>query len=98
MTSFHAHTRTQMGTCARATRPHTHARAQRCNQNRNTNDEYQLKGAWITQKDLFTVYVSVVRSVLEYACPVLHTNLPRYLSDSVEMMQKVALKCIFQLN
>ena len=41
------------------------------------------------------VYVSVVRPVLEYACPVLHINLPQYLSDNIEVIQKRALKCIF---
>ena len=56
---------------------------------------YQLKRAGITQKDLVSVYVSVVRPVLEYACPVWHTNLPQYLSDSIEVIQKRALKCIF---
>ena len=35
---------------------------------------YQLKRAGITQKDLVSVYVNVVRPVLEYACPVCHTN------------------------
>ena len=42
----------------------------------------------ITQKDLVSVYVSVVRPVLEYACPVWHTNLPQYLSDNIEVIQK----------
>ncbi|KAK2189135.1 hypothetical protein NP493_115g15040 [Ridgeia piscesae] len=56
---------------------------------------YQLKRAGITQKDLVNVYVSVVRLVLEYACPVWHTNLPQYLSDNIEVIQKRALKCIF---
>ena len=56
---------------------------------------YQLKRAGITQKDLVSVYVSVVRLVLEYACPVWHTNLPQYLSDNIEVIQKGALKCIF---
>ena len=56
---------------------------------------YQLKRAGITQKDLVSVYVSVVRPVLEYACPVWHTNLPQYLSDNIEVIQKRALKCIF---
>ena len=59
---------------------------------------YQLKRAGITQKDLVTVYISVVRLVLGYACPVLHTNLPRYLSDSIKMIQKMALKFFFQFN
>ena len=56
---------------------------------------YRLKRAGITQKDLVSVYVSVVRPVLEYACPVWHTNLPQYLSDNIEVIQKRALKCIF---
>lgn len=56
---------------------------------------YQLKRVGISQNDLVTIYVSVVRPVLEYACPVWHTNLPQYLSDSIEMIQKRALKCIF---
>ena len=56
---------------------------------------YQLKRAGISQTDLVTVYVSVVRPVLEYACPVWHTNLPKYLSDNIEMIQKRALKSIF---
>ena len=56
---------------------------------------YQLKRAGIRQTDLFNVYVSVVRPVLENACPVWHTNLPKYLSDNIEMIQKRALKFIF---
>ena len=56
---------------------------------------YQLKRAEITQKDLVSVHVSVVRPVLEYACPVWHTVLPPYLSDNIEVIQKRALKCIF---
>ena len=55
---------------------------------------YQLKRAGITQKDLVSVYVSVVRLVLEYACPVWHTNLP-HLPDNIEVIQKRSLKCIF---
>ena len=51
---------------------------------------YQLKRAGITQKDLVSIilYVSVVIPVLEYACPVWHTNLPQYLSDNIEVIQK----------
>ena len=49
---------------------------------------YQLKRAGITQKDLVNVYVSVKRPVLEYACPVWHTNLRQYLSDNIEVIQK----------
>ena len=56
---------------------------------------YQLKRAGISQLDLVTVYISVVRPVLEYACPVWHKNVPKYLSDSIELIQTRALKSIF---
>ena len=57
---------------------------------------YQLKRAWITQKDLVSVYVNVVRPVLEYACLVWHTNLPQYLSDNIDVIKR-AIKCIFHV-
>ena len=41
---------------------------------------YQLKRAGVNEADLFTIYISVVRPVVEYACPVWHTNFPIYLS------------------
>ena len=53
---------------------------------------YQLKRAGISQHDMVIVYISIVRPVLEYACSVWHTNLPIYLSDSIEMIQKRALR------
>ena len=56
---------------------------------------YQLKRDGISQLDLVTLYISVVRAVLEYACPVWHTNLPKYLSDSVDLIQTRALTSIF---
>ena len=43
----------------------------------------------------FRVYVSVIRPVLEYACPVWHTSLPMYLSDHIETIQKRCLRTIF---
>ena len=56
---------------------------------------YQLKRAGVTQGDLLKIYLSVVRPVLEYACPVWSTNLPKYLSNKIEMIQKRALKAIY---
>ena len=56
---------------------------------------YQLKRPGVNQVDLVTVYISVVRPVVEYACPVWHTNLPIYLSDNIEMIQKRAMSTIF---
>ena len=56
---------------------------------------YQLKRAGITQKDLVSVYIIVVRPLLEYTCHVWQTNLPQYLSDHVEVIQKRALNVFF---
>ena len=56
---------------------------------------YQMKRSGISQSDLITVYISVVRPVLEYACPVWHINLPSYLSDNIEIIQKRVFKSIF---
>ena len=44
---------------------------------------YQLKRAGISQLDLVKIYDSVIRPILEYACPVSSTNLPKYLSDAI---------------
>ena len=57
---------------------------------------YQLKRAEIGQHDIVTIYISGIRPVLEYACPVWHrsTNPNRHLTESIETVQKRALKCI----
>ena len=59
---------------------------------------YQSKRAEIGQHDLVTIYVIVIRPVLEYACPVWHTNLNKYLTESIETVQKRALTCIYPGN
>ena len=64
---------------------------------------YQLKRAGIGQHDLVTIYIYVsviiiIRPVLEYACPVWHTNLNRHLTESIEIVQKRALNCIYPGN
>ena len=41
------------------------------------------------------VYFALIRSVLEYCCPVWHNALPVKLSDSIERVQKRALRIIF---
>ena len=56
---------------------------------------YQLKRAGVNQADLVTIYISVVRPVVEYTCPVWSTNLPVYLSDNIEMIQKRTVRAIF---
>ena len=55
---------------------------------------YQLKRAGISQNDLVKIYVSIIRPVLEYACPLWSTSLPTYLSDAIEMIQKRVLRSI----
>ena len=57
---------------------------------------YPLKRAGISQSDLVTVYLSVVRPVLEYACREWHTHLQQYLTDNIETIQKRTLQCIFR--
>ena len=53
-----------------------------------------LKSAGPPKQDLIDTYVSLVRPVLEYACPVWHTSLPQYLHDDIECVQKRALTII----
>ena len=55
----------------------------------------QLKRAGISSSDLVLFYCSVIRSVLEYTCQVFHCNLPLYLSDEIERIQRRALNTIF---
>ena len=56
---------------------------------------YQLKRASIGQCDLARIYISVIRPVVEYVCPAWHTNLPKYLSDNIELIKKRCRKTIF---
>ncbi|XP_068671127.1 uncharacterized protein [Montipora foliosa] len=46
-------------------------------------------------KDLIIFYITFIRSLLEYACPVFHRALPGYLSDDLERLQRRALRIIF---
>ena len=53
-----------------------------------------LKRSGVQPSDLKAVYCSFIRPVLEYACPVWHTSLPKFLTDEFEHIQKRALKII----
>ena len=55
---------------------------------------YQLKRAGISQHYLVKINVSIIRPVLEYACPVWSASLPKYLPDAIEMIQKRVLRSI----
>ena len=52
-----------------------------------------LIGGLLTIMQLEQVYCSIVRSVLEYACPV-WAALPKYLGDAIESVQKRALRIV----
>ncbi len=55
---------------------------------------YQLKRAGIAQHDLVRVYVSVIRPILEYACPVWHMSLPSYLTQHRNGPKKSPEVCV----
>ena len=52
-----------------------------------------LKKCGVPTSDLITVYCSLIRSVIEYASAVF-ANLPKYLSNALEGVQKRALRII----
>jgi len=45
--------------------------------------------------DIVCVFTSIIRSVLEYACPVWHPGLTKKLSEDIECVQKRCLKLLF---
>ena len=55
----------------------------------------QLKRSQVTPEELILFYITCIRSILEYACPVFHRALPGYLSKELERLQKRALRIIY---
>ena len=55
----------------------------------------QLKRAGIAHSVFASFYCSVIRSILENACQVFHCNLPLYLSEEIERIQRRASRVIF---
>ena len=56
---------------------------------------YQLARTGIPQRDIVIVYISIIRSVLEYACAVWHCGLTGTQSDDIERVQRRCLKIIY---
>jgi len=56
----------------------------------------QLARSGAPQEDLLCFYCTVVRPVLEYACPVWHSSLTVAQSDAIELIQKRALRLIYK--
>ena len=55
----------------------------------------QLKRANIPAKDLLIFYLTCIRPVTEYACPVFHNAQTAYLSAELKQLQKPAMRVIF---
>ena len=55
----------------------------------------QLKRAKIPIQELITFYITCIRSVLDYAVPVFHYSLPKYLSQDLERVQKRVFGIIY---
>ena len=55
----------------------------------------QLKRAQVRSDDLVAYYRGYIRSSLNYACPVFHCALSKYLQAELERVQKRVLSCIF---
>ena len=61
----------------------------------------QLKRANVPVEDIVTYYSSCIRTTLDYACPLFHNSLPKYLQQELEKIQRRALaivlpECTFQ--
>ena len=54
-----------------------------------------LRCSLIPANDLLKVYLFLIRPVLEYCCPVWHPNLPIYLSDRIERIQKRVFRIMY---
>ena len=54
-----------------------------------------LKRSALPEDVLITVYRTIIRPILEYACEAWHYSLPLYLSELLERIQKRALRIIF---
>ena len=56
---------------------------------------YQLLRSGVSCSDIIAVYCSLIRSVLEYCCPVWHCGLTDSLTADIECVQKRVLRLIF---
>ena len=58
----------------------------------------QLKRSGAGRDDLLCFYNTVIRPVLEYACPAWHSSITAAQSRSLESIQRRAMKIIFVDN
>ena len=55
----------------------------------------QLKRSGLGTQELIQFYRTCIRPLTEYACPVFHDSLPKYLSEELERIQRRAMRIIF---
>ena len=53
-----------------------------------------LKRSGVPEDDLISIYISLIRSILDYACAVWHTRLPCYV-EKIERIQKRFFRIIY---
>ena len=53
-----------------------------------------LRRNGVPVEDLIEIYFALMRSVLEYCCPVWHNALPLYLAEQLERVQQSAFRII----
>jgi len=56
---------------------------------------YNLAIAGICEADITQVYISIIQSFLEYACPVWYPGLSRAQANEIERVQKRCLRIIY---
>lgn len=56
---------------------------------------YALIRAGVADADIVTIFCSLIRSILEYACQVWHPGLTKKQSNSIESVQKRLLRILF---
>ena len=54
-----------------------------------------LKRNGLHDDNLKTIFMTLIRSVLQYGCPVWHSSLPAYLSNKIENIQRRAFRNIY---
>lgn len=55
----------------------------------------QLKRAKVPELDLILLYITCIRSIIDYAIPVFYHTLPNYLKLELERLQKRAMAIIY---
>ena len=55
----------------------------------------QLKRSRVSTEDIITYYRACICSVMDYACPIFHYSLPKYLQCDLARIQRRAMAIVF---